>query len=113
MLVMDWHCGFKKFFLDKQPNHLHVNLSFHFVSAQSHLSHSIQSAVSSRGVAHSFTSSSQLQSAVTAAALGSRAGKHAAARPLQQGSKVSAGGSGGNQGNVTAWRKQSAGNTGR
>ncbi|KAI3368898.1 hypothetical protein L3Q82_025878 [Scortum barcoo] len=77
----------------------------------SHLSHNIQS-VSSRGVAHSFTSSSQLQSAVTAAALGSRAGKHAAARPLQHGSKVSASGSSSNQGNVTAWRKQSGSNTG-
>uniref|UniRef100_A0A3Q0T5K6 GATA zinc finger domain containing 2Ab n=1 Tax=Amphilophus citrinellus TaxID=61819 RepID=A0A3Q0T5K6_AMPCI len=53
------------------------------------LSH-IQSAVNARSVAHSF-SSSQLQNAVTAAALGSRAGKHAAARSLQQGAKVSAG----------------------
>uniref|UniRef100_A0A3B5LS31 GATA zinc finger domain containing 2Ab n=1 Tax=Xiphophorus couchianus TaxID=32473 RepID=A0A3B5LS31_9TELE len=54
-----------------------------------HLAHSIQS----RGVAHSFTSS-QLQNAVTAAALGSRAGKHAAALSLQQGAKVSASNSG-------------------
>ncbi|XP_042273004.1 GATA zinc finger domain containing 2Ab isoform X5 [Thunnus thynnus] len=76
----------------------------------SQLSHSIQS-VSSRGVAHSYTTS-QLQSAVTAAALGSRSGKHAAARPLQQGAKVSAGSSSSNQGNVAAWRKQSGGNTG-
>ncbi|KAM7410207.1 hypothetical protein PAMA_001585 [Pampus argenteus] len=78
----------------------------------SQLSHSIQS-VSSRGVAHSFTTS-QLQSAVTAAALGSRSGKHAAARPLQQGAKVSASSStsSSNQGNVTAWRKQTSGNTG-
>uniref|UniRef100_A0A3Q2YHE9 GATA zinc finger domain containing 2Ab n=1 Tax=Hippocampus comes TaxID=109280 RepID=A0A3Q2YHE9_HIPCM len=51
--------------------------------------------------------SSQLQSAVTAAALSSRPGKHGAARPLQQGVKVSAGGSNSNQGNVTAWRKGS------
>ncbi|KAM7388453.1 hypothetical protein PAMP_024626 [Pampus punctatissimus] len=78
----------------------------------SQLSHSIQS-VSSRGVAHSFTTS-QLQSAVTAAALGSRSSKHAAARPLQQGAKVSASSStsSSNQGNVTAWRKQTSGNTG-
>lgn len=60
-------------------------------------------------MAHSFTSS-QLQSAVTAAALGGRTGKHAAARPLQQGAKVSGGSS--NQGNMSAWRKQSGGNTG-
>lgn len=64
-------------------------------------------------MAHAFTSASQLQSAVTAAALGSRAGKHAAARPLQHGAKVSASSSGSNQGNVAAWRKQSGGNTGR
>ncbi|XP_071377620.1 GATA zinc finger domain containing 2Ab isoform X2 [Centroberyx affinis] len=73
------------------------------------LSRSIQSAVSSRGMAHSF-SSSQLQSAAT---LVSRPGKHAAARPLQQGAKVSAAGSSSsNQGNVAAWRKQSGGHTG-
>lgn len=81
------------------------------LSLQSQLSHSLQSAVSSRGMAHSFTPS-QLQSAVTAAALGGRPGKHAAARPLQQGAKVS-GSSSSNQGNVSAWRKQSGGNTGR
>ncbi|XP_041791937.1 GATA zinc finger domain containing 2Ab [Chelmon rostratus] len=79
---------------------------------QSQLSHSLQSAVSARGMTHSFTSSSQLQSAVTAAALGGRPGKHAAARSLQQGAKVSGGSSSGsNQGNVAAWRKQSSGNT--
>ncbi|XP_047442697.1 GATA zinc finger domain containing 2Ab [Mugil cephalus] len=83
----------------------------HSTIKQSQLSHSIQSAMSSRGVAHSFTSS-QLQNAVTAAALGSRSGKHAAARQLQQGAKVSASSSSGNQGNVAAWRKQSGGNTG-
>lgn len=60
-------------------------------------------------MAHSFTSS-QLQSA---AALGGRPSKHAAARPLQQGAKVGGGSSGSNQGNVAAWRKQSGGNTGR
>lgn len=85
------------------------SVSAHHSIKQSQKPHSLQSAVSSRGMAH-FTSS-QLQSAVAAAALGSRAGKHAAAgRPLQQGAKVSASSS--NQGNVTGWRKQSAGNTG-
>ncbi|GAA6222314.1 transcriptional repressor p66-alpha isoform X1 [Lates japonicus] len=84
----------------------------HSTIKQNQLSHNIQSAVRSRGVVPSFTSS-QLQSAVTAAALGSRPGKHAAARPLQQGAKVSAGSSSSsNQGNVAAWRKQSGGNTG-
>lgn len=62
-------------------------------------------------MAHSFTSS-QLQSAVTAAALGGRTGKHAAARPLQQGAKVGGGSGSSNQGNMSAWRKQSGGNTG-
>uniref|UniRef100_A0A667WX61 GATA zinc finger domain containing 2Ab n=1 Tax=Myripristis murdjan TaxID=586833 RepID=A0A667WX61_9TELE len=85
----------------------------HSTIKQSQLSRSVQSAVSSRGVAHSFSSSSQLQSAVTAAALVSRPGKHAAARPLQQGAKVSAtASSSSNQGNVAAWRKQSGGHTG-
>uniref|UniRef100_A0A146W570 GATA zinc finger domain containing 2Ab n=1 Tax=Fundulus heteroclitus TaxID=8078 RepID=A0A146W570_FUNHE len=88
----------------------HRTMSAHHSIKQSHLAHSIQSAVSSRGVAHSFTTS-QLQNAVTAAALSSRAGKHAAALSLQQGAKVSASGSG-NQGNMGAWRKQSSGNAG-
>lgn len=87
----------------------HRSVAAHHSIKQSHLQHSIQS-MSARGMAHSFTSSSQLQNAMAAAALGSRAGKHAAARPLQQGAKVSAGSS--NQGNVAAWRKQSGGNTG-
>ncbi|XP_031174204.1 GATA zinc finger domain containing 2Ab isoform X1 [Sander lucioperca] len=87
----------------------HRSVSAHHSIKQGHLSHSIQS-MSSRGVTHSFTSSSQLQSAMAAAALGNRAGKHAAARPLQHGAKVSAGSS--NQGNMSAWRKQSGGNTG-
>ncbi|XP_075943692.1 GATA zinc finger domain containing 2Ab isoform X2 [Anarhichas minor] len=85
----------------------HRSVSAHHSHKQSHLSHNIQS-MSSRGVTHSFTSSSQLQSAMAAAALGSRAGKHAAGRPLHQGAKVSAGSS--NQGNVAAWRKQGGGN---
>ncbi|XP_040896126.1 GATA zinc finger domain containing 2Ab isoform X2 [Toxotes jaculatrix] len=85
----------------------------HSAIKQNQLSHSIQSAVRSRGVVHSFTSSSQLQNAVTAAALGSRPGKHAAAHALQQGAKVSASSSSSsNQGNMAAWRKQSGGNTG-
>ncbi|CAJ1060247.1 GATA zinc finger domain containing 2Ab [Xyrichtys novacula] len=82
----------------------------HSTIKQNQLSHGIQSAVTSHGPAHSYTSSSQLQRAVTAAALGSRPGKHAAARLLQQGAKVSASSS--NQGNMTAWRKQNAGSTG-
>lgn len=43
---------------------------------------------------------------MTAAALGGGPGKHAAARSLQQGSKV------GGQGSVATWRKQSGSNTG-
>ncbi|XP_028259477.1 GATA zinc finger domain containing 2Ab isoform X1 [Parambassis ranga] len=79
--------------------------------AKNQLSHSLQSAMSSRGVAHSFTTS-QLQNVVTAAtALGNRSGKHAAAGSLHQGAKISAGSSS-NHGNVAAWRKQSGGNTG-
>ncbi|KAM4548808.1 GATA zinc finger domain containing 2Ab isoform 1-T2 [Odontesthes bonariensis] len=86
----------------------HRPMSAHHIK-QSQLSHSIQS-VGSRGMAHSFTSS-QLQNAVAASALGSRADKHAAARSLQHGAKVSAGSSS-NQANMVAWRKQSGGNTG-
>lgn len=81
---------------------------------QSQLSHSLQSAMGSLDMAHSFTPS-QLQNAVTAAALGSRQGKHAAARLLQQGAKVSGrigSGASSNQGNVTTWRKQSGSNAG-
>lgn len=88
-----------------------TNTSSPRVSAQSQLSHSIQSAVSARGIAHTFTSS-QLQNAATAAALGSRSGKHAAALSLQHGAKISAGSSS-NQANMAAWRKQSAGNAGK
>lgn len=95
----------------------HRPVSAHHSSIkQSQLSHSLPSAVRSRGVVHSFTSS-QLHSSVSAA-LGSRPGKHAAARLLQQGAKVSASSSSGsgssssNQGNMTAWRKQGIGNTG-
>ncbi|XP_010775442.1 GATA zinc finger domain containing 2Ab isoform X2 [Notothenia coriiceps] len=87
----------------------HRSVAGHHSMKQGHMSHGIQS-MSSRGMAHAFTSSSQLQSAMAAAALGSRAGKHAAARPMQHGGKVSAGSS--NQANVANWRKQTGGNTG-
>lgn len=84
----------------------HRSVAAHHSIKQSQLSHSLQS----HGVAHSFTSS-QLQNAVAAAALGSRAGKHAEARSLQHGAKVGASSSG-HQGNVAAWRKQTGGNAG-
>ncbi|XP_060933650.1 GATA zinc finger domain containing 2Ab isoform X2 [Limanda limanda] len=85
----------------------------HSTIKQSQLSHSIQAAVRSRGVVHSFNSS-QLHNSVSAA-LGSRPGKHTAARLLQQGAKVSAGSSSSSsshQASVAAWRKQNMGNTG-
>ncbi|XP_024277085.1 transcriptional repressor p66-alpha isoform X2 [Oncorhynchus tshawytscha] len=72
------------------------------------LSRSVQQAVGSRGVSHSFpTSSQQLQNAVTAAALASRPGKHAM-RP-GQGTK---GSSSNPSANPNAWRKQTTGNSG-
>ncbi|CAG5864755.1 unnamed protein product [Menidia menidia] len=74
-----------------------------------HIKQSQLHGIQSRGMAHSF-SSSQLQNAVAASAMG-RADKHAAARSLQHGPKVSAGSSS-NQGNVVAWRKQGGGNAG-
>ena len=77
------------------------------------MSRSIQSPVSSRGVAHSY-SSAQLQNAAAAAAMVNRPVKHPAARPLQQGPKGGATGSGGsNQVHMAAWRKQGSGNTGK
>ncbi|XP_076880312.1 GATA zinc finger domain containing 2Ab isoform X2 [Brachyhypopomus gauderio] len=69
------------------------------------LARSVQAAVvsaSSRALAHGFTTSSQLQNAVSAAALVSRPGKHA----VRAGSKGVAGGSGSNPA-PGAWRKQS------
>ncbi|KAL1251355.1 hypothetical protein QQF64_019151 [Cirrhinus molitorella] len=68
------------------------------------LSRSVQQAVSARGVSHSFTTSSQLQNAVTAAALVSRPGKHA----------VRAGEKGTSSTNPTTntWRKQNSGTAG-
>lgn len=88
-------------------------------SAQAQLSHGGVSSVGVRGVPHSFSSSSQLQSAVAAAALVSRPGKHdhVSHRSVQS-SKVSSSGLGGGR-NVgggsassTAWKKQSNSNTG-
>ncbi|XP_078790986.1 transcriptional repressor p66-alpha isoform X5 [Oryzias latipes] len=84
-------------------------------SSKGHLSHG----VGVRGIPHSFSSSSQLQSAVAAAALVSRPGKHAhVSHRSVQSSKVSSSGIGGSR-NVsggsassTAWKKQSNSNTG-
>ncbi|XP_045908578.1 transcriptional repressor p66-alpha-like isoform X2 [Micropterus dolomieu] len=92
----------------------------HSIKQSSHgqLSHGISS-VGLRGVPHSFSSSSQLQSAVAAAALVSRPGKHdhVSHRSVQS-SKVSSSGidggrnfSGGSS-SSTAWKKQSNSNTG-
>ncbi|XP_074507115.1 transcriptional repressor p66-alpha isoform X3 [Sebastes fasciatus] len=87
-------------------------------SSQGQLSHGISS-LGMRGTPHSFSSSSQLQSAVAAAALVSRPGKHAhfSHRSVQS-SKVSSSGiaggrniSGGSA-SSTAWKKQSNSNTG-
>uniref|UniRef100_UPI0037E96747 transcriptional repressor p66-alpha-like isoform X2 n=1 Tax=Semicossyphus pulcher TaxID=241346 RepID=UPI0037E96747 len=87
-------------------------------SSQGQLSHGVSS-IGVRGVPHSFSSSSQLQSAVAAAALVSRPGKHAhVSHRSVQSSKVSSSGIGGGR-NVsggssssTAWKKQSNSNTG-
>ncbi|XP_051258144.1 transcriptional repressor p66 alpha isoform X2 [Dicentrarchus labrax] len=87
-------------------------------SSQGQLSHGVSS-VGLRGVPHSFSSSSQLQSAVAAAALVSRPGKHAhVSHRSVQSSKVSSSGivggrniSGGSA-SSTAWKKQSNSNTG-
>lgn len=89
-------------------------------SSQGQLSHGVSS-VGVRGVPHSFSSSSpQLQSAVAAAALVSRPGKHAhVSHRSVQNSKVSSRGIGGGR-NVsggssssTVWKKQKNSNTGR
>ncbi|XP_035526576.1 transcriptional repressor p66 alpha-like isoform X2 [Morone saxatilis] len=87
-------------------------------SSQGQLSHGVSS-LGLRGVPHSFSSSSQLQSAVAAAALVSRPGKHAhVSHRSVQSSKVSSSGivggrniSGGSA-SSTAWKKQSNSNTG-
>ncbi|XP_028283841.1 transcriptional repressor p66 alpha isoform X2 [Parambassis ranga] len=90
----------------------------HTIKQSSHLSHAISS-VGVRGVPHSFSSSSQLQSAVAAAALVSRPGKHGhISHRSVQSSKVSSSGSGsgrnisGGSASSTAWKKQSNSNTG-
>ncbi|XP_051980434.1 transcriptional repressor p66-alpha-like [Xyrauchen texanus] len=73
---------------------------------QGQLSHSVQQAVnaSTRGVSHSFTTSSQLQNAVTAAALVSRPGKHA----MRAGDK----GTSSSNPTMNTWRKQNSGTAG-
>ncbi|KAL6469357.1 hypothetical protein MHYP_G00228810 [Metynnis hypsauchen] len=72
------------------------------------LSRSVQQAVvsaSSRGQSHGFSTSSQLQNAVTAAALVSRPGKHA----MRAGSKGNSGSSSSSSNPATsAWRKQNS-----
>ncbi|KAM4556881.1 transcriptional repressor p66-alpha isoform 2-T5 [Fundulus diaphanus] len=87
-------------------------------SSQGHLSRSVSS-VGVRGVPHSFSSSSQLQSAVAAAALVSRPGKHAhVSHRSVQSSKVSSSGIGGGRNvsggsaSAAAWKKQSSSNAG-
>ncbi|XP_070701386.1 transcriptional repressor p66-alpha-like isoform X2 [Pempheris klunzingeri] len=87
-------------------------------TSQGQLSHGISS-MGVRGVPHSFSSSSQLQSAVAAAALVSRPGKHAhVSHRSVQSSKVSSSGIGGGRNisggsaSSTAWKKQSNSNTG-
>ncbi|XP_026169349.1 transcriptional repressor p66 alpha isoform X2 [Mastacembelus armatus] len=87
-------------------------------SSQGQLSHGVSS-VGVRGVPHSFSSSSQLQSAVAAAALVSRPGKHAhVSHRTVQSSKVSSSGIYGRRNirggsaSSTAWKKQSNSNTG-
>ncbi|XP_040911247.1 transcriptional repressor p66 alpha-like isoform X3 [Toxotes jaculatrix] len=87
-------------------------------SSQGQLSHGVSS-VGVRGVPHSFSSSSQLQSAVAAAALVNRPGKHAhVSHRSVQSSKVSSSGIGGGRNisggsaSTTAWKKQSNSNTG-
>ncbi|XP_022611047.1 transcriptional repressor p66-alpha-like isoform X2 [Seriola dumerili] len=94
------------------------NIIHHHSIKQGQLSHGVSS-VGVRGVPHSFSSSSQLQSAVAAAALVSRPGKHAhVSHRSVQSSKVSSSGIGGGRNisggsaSSTAWKKQSNSNTG-
>uniref|UniRef100_A0A3Q2W4Y4 GATA zinc finger domain containing 2A n=1 Tax=Haplochromis burtoni TaxID=8153 RepID=A0A3Q2W4Y4_HAPBU len=83
------------------------NLIHHHSIKQGHLSHGVSS-VGVRGIPHSFSSTSQLQSAVAAAALVSRPGKHAhVSHRSVQSSKVSS-----SSASSTAWKKQSSSNTG-
>ncbi|KAM6948465.1 transcriptional repressor p66-alpha [Aplochiton taeniatus] len=95
-------------------------------SQQGQLSRGGVLSAGSRAVPHSFSSSSQLQSAVAAAALVNRPGKHAhVSRPSAQNLKGSSSGKSGGVGGVggirggsggnapaTAWRKQNSSNTG-
>lgn len=87
--------------------------------SQGQLSHGISS-MGVRGLPHTFSSSSQLQSAVAAAALVSRPGKHGhVSHHSVQSSKVSSSGFSGSRNirggsaSSTAWKKQSNSNTGR
>ncbi|KAM7379215.1 hypothetical protein PAMP_004780 [Pampus punctatissimus] len=96
-----------------------ANIVHHHSIKQSQLSHGSVSSLGVRGVPHSFSSSSQLQSAVAAAALVSRPGKHAhVSHRSVQSSKVSSSGIGGSRNvsggsaSTTAWKKQSNSNTG-
>ncbi|XP_041746143.1 transcriptional repressor p66-alpha isoform X3 [Coregonus clupeaformis] len=97
----------------QQQQHRGMPMARHHSSikqSSGQMSRSVQQAVGSRGVTHSFsTSSQQLQNAVTAAALVSRPGKHAM-RPAQ-GAKGSSGSSNPSA-NANAWRKQTTGNSG-
>ncbi|KAL0966442.1 hypothetical protein UPYG_G00295360 [Umbra pygmaea] len=81
-------------------------------SPQGQLSRGAVPSVGVRGVSHSFSSSSQLQSAVAAAALVSRPGKHAHVRPATQSSKGSSSGNSSGSAQATAWRNQNNINTG-
>uniref|UniRef100_A0A3B5LJY6 GATA zinc finger domain containing 2Ab n=1 Tax=Xiphophorus couchianus TaxID=32473 RepID=A0A3B5LJY6_9TELE len=84
-----------------------ANILHHHSIKQGHLSHGVSS-LGMRGVPHSFSSSSQLQSAVAAAALVSRPGKHAhVSHRSVQSSKVSS-----SSASSAAWKKQSSSNAG-
>ncbi|KAG1945680.1 GATA zinc finger domain containing 2Ab isoform X3 [Pimephales promelas] len=95
--------------LPQQTNRVTSAGRYHTITTKQtpgQLSRSIQQAVSAgaRGVSHSFSTSSQLQNAVTAAALVSRPGKHA----VRAGEK----GSSSSSSNTNTWRKQNSGTTG-
>lgn len=79
-----------------------ILLSCYLPQTTGQLSRSVQQAVSA-GARHNFTTSSQLQSAVTAAALVTRPGKHA----------VRAGEKGSSNPSTNTWRKQNSATTGR
>ncbi|XP_067109742.1 LOW QUALITY PROTEIN: transcriptional repressor p66-alpha-like [Osmerus mordax] len=80
---------------------------------------SVSSSGGVRGVPHSFSSSSQLQSAVAAAALVNRPGKHAPRHSAHSSKVAGTGGAGGGlrgagggSASAAAWRKQSNSSTG-